>query len=146
MSAYLVTEKVLERIKSGELDLIIMNLANCDMVGHTGVFDAAVAAVEAVDECVGAIADAIVKVGGQLIVTADHGNADEMLDAEGNVVTAHSTNPVPVILVNGPKNADKSAVGLMDGALCDLAPTLLELMRIEQPKEMEGRSLLIHTR
>ena len=143
MSAYLVTEKVLERIASGELDLIIMNLANCDMVGHTGVFEAAVAAVEAVDSCVGKIAEAIKKAGGRLIVTADHGNADEMLDAEGNIVTSHSTNPVPVILVNGPAKEDGSPFGIKSGALCDLAPTLLELMELEVPAEMEGKSLLI---
>ena len=143
MSAYTVTEKVLERIESGELDLIIMNLANCDMVGHTGVFDAAVAAVEAVDTCVGKIAEAVVRAGGRLIVTADHGNADEMLDAEGNVVTAHSTNPVPVILVNGPVKKDGTPAGLKSGALCDLAPTLLELMELPVPAEMEGHSLIV---
>ncbi|MBQ6671351.1 MAG: 2,3-bisphosphoglycerate-independent phosphoglycerate mutase [Firmicutes bacterium] len=142
MSAYEVTDRVLERIGSGELDLIIMNLANCDMVGHTGVFSAAKAAVEAVDSCVGRIADAVVRAGGQLIVTADHGNADEMLDKEGNVVTAHSTNPVPVILVNGPKNSDGSPRAVRSGALCDLAPTLLELMELDIPEEMEGSSLL----
>ena len=143
MSAYTVTEKVLERIESGELDLIIMNLANCDMVGHTGVFDAAVAAVEAVDTCVGKIAKAIKKAGGRLIVTADHGNADEMLDAEGNIVTAHSTNPVPVILVNGPAKEDGTPLGIKSGALCDLAPTLLQLMELPVPAEMEGKSLLV---
>ena len=142
MSAYEVTDRVLERIESGELDLIIMNLANCDMVGHTGVFEAAVAAVEAVDTCVGKIADAIIKTGGRLIITADHGNADEMLDAEGNIVTAHSTNPVPVILVNGPKNSKGELIGIASGALCDLAPTLLDLAELEIPAEMEGKSLL----
>ncbi len=136
MSAYEVTEKVLEEINSGDLDLIIMNLANCDMVGHTGVFEAAVAAVEAVDTCVGKVAEAIRAKGGDLIITADHGNADEMLDAEGNVVTAHSTNPVPVILVS-----DK-AKKINEGALCDLAPTLLHLMGLEAPAEMEGKDLL----
>ena len=136
MSAYEVTEKVLEEIKSGEHDLIIMNLANCDMVGHTGVFSAAVAAVEAVDTCVGKVAEAIRAAGGDLIITADHGNADEMLDAEGKVVTAHSTNPVPVILVS-----DK-AKKISGGALCDLAPSLLHLMGLEVPSEMEGKDLL----
>ena len=143
MSAYEVTDRVLERIGSGELDMIIMNLANCDMVGHTGVFEAAVTAVEAVDACVGKVADAIKKAGGYLIITADHGNADEMLDAEGNVVTAHSTNPVPVILVGDPKKADGTAAGISSGALCDLAPTLLELMELPVPREMEGKSLLV---
>ena len=143
MSAYEVTDKVLERIASGELDFIIMNLANCDMVGHTGVFSAAVTAVEAVDTCVGKIADAVIKADGRLIITADHGNADEMLDAEGNIVTAHSTNPVPVILVNGPVREDGTHSGIESGALCDLAPTLLELAGLDIPQEMEGRSLLV---
>ena len=139
MSAYEVTDKVLERIRSGELDLIIMNLANCDMVGHTGVFDAAVAAVETVDTCVGKIAEAIEEMGGKLIVTADHGNADVMLDDEGNVVTSHSTNPVPVIYVD---KENKDNVKLHEGALCDLAPTLLQMMGLEVPCEMEGKSLI----
>ena len=103
---------------------------------------AAKAAVEAVDSCVGRIADAVVRAGGQLIVTADHGNADEMLDKDGNIVTAHSTNPVPVILVNGPKNSDGSPRAVRSGALCDRAPTLLELMELDIPEEMEGSSLL----
>ncbi len=139
MSAYEVTDNVVEQIEKGELDLIIMNLANCDMVGHTGVFSAAVAAVEAVDRCVSRVFRAIKKAGGDLLITADHGNADEMLDAEGNVVTAHSTNPVPLILVSN-KPYGLSQEG---GALCDLAPTLLELMGLPQPKEMEGHSLLV---
>ena len=141
MSAYEVTEKVLERINSGELDLIIMNLANCDMVGHTGVFDAAVKAVEAVDSCVGRIAEAIEETGGRLLVTADHGNADVMLDEEGNVVTSHSTNPVPLVYVDRDIRC-KNCVSLHEGALCDLAPTLLQLMELPVPAEMEGRSLI----
>ncbi|MBO4819576.1 MAG: 2,3-bisphosphoglycerate-independent phosphoglycerate mutase [Firmicutes bacterium] len=140
MSAYEVTDKVLERIRSGELDLIIMNLANCDMVGHTGVFSAAVAAVEAVDHCVGKIADAIEETGGCLLITADHGNADVMLDEEGNVVTSHSTNPVPLIYVD--KDIKGKEVSLHEGALCDLAPTLLQLMELPVPNEMEGKSLI----
>ena len=141
MSAYEVTDRVLDRIRSGELDLIIMNLANCDMVGHTGVFSAAVKAVEAVDSCVGKIASAIEETGGKLLITADHGNAEVMLDEEGNVVTSHSTNPVPLIYVDSKIKGDKS-VSLHEGALCDIAPTLLELMGLEKPCEMEGRSLL----
>jgi len=137
MSAFEVTERVLPRIKDGSLDLIIMNLANCDMVGHTGVFDAAVKAVETVDACVGKIAEAIEEAGGNLLITADHGNADYMLDEAGNVVTAHSTNPVPLILVSPQKKELKEG-----GALCDLAPTLLDLMGIPVPDEMEGNSLL----
>ena len=139
MSAYEVTDRCVERILSGELDLIIMNLANCDMVGHTGVFDAAVKAVEAVDSCVGKIADAIVKAGGVLLVTADHGNADEMIDKNGGVMTAHSTNPVPLILVNDAKGRSLRQDG---GALCDLAPTLLGLMDLPVPEEMTGKSML----
>ncbi len=140
MSAYEVTDRVLERINSGELDLIIMNLANCDMVGHTGVFSAAVAAVEAVDSCVGKIAKAIEETGGRLLVTADHGNADVMLDEEGNVVTSHSTNPVPLIYVN--REIRGKEVRLHEGALCDLAPTLLQLMELLVPAEMEGKTLI----
>ena len=140
MSAYEVTDKVLERIESGELDMIIMNLANCDMVGHTGVFPAAVAAVEAVDECVGRIAGAMEKCGGRLLITADHGNADVMLDEQGNVVTSHSTNPVPLIYVDSEIKGSES-VKLHEGALCDLAPTLLGLMDLPVPEEMEGKPL-----
>ncbi len=139
MSAPEVTEKVLEQIRAGSQDLIIMNLANCDMVGHTGVFDAAVKAVETVDLCVGKIARAISEAGGKLLITADHGNADEMLDADGNVVTSHSTNPVPLIYLDGAKDAAQT---LKNGALCDLAPTLLQLMGLPVPEEMEGKSLL----
>ncbi len=136
MSAYQVTDKVIGKIKEGKTDLIIMNLANCDMVGHTGVFEAAVKAVEAVDTCIGRINEAINESRGKLIITADHGNADRMLDEDGKVFTAHSTNPVPVILVGDDRR-------LKDGALCDLAPTLLELMELDKPAEMEGSSLLV---
>ena len=136
MSAYEVTEKVLERINSKELDLIIMNLANCDMVGHTGVFDAAKAAVEAVDKCVGKIVDAIEKTGGNLLITADHGNADCMINPDGSPMTAHTTNPVTLIYVG---NQDKKFK--KQGALCDLAPTLLDLMGLDVPPEMEGNCL-----
>ena len=110
------------------------------MVGHTGVFSAAVAAVEAVDSCVGKIAEAIEETGGHLLVTADHGNADVMLDEEGNVVTSHSTNPVPLIYVD--KNIIGKGYSLHEGALCDLAPTLLQLMELPVPAEMEGKSLI----
>ncbi len=136
MSAYEVTEKVVDRIKSGELDLIIMNLANCDMVGHTGVFDAAKAAVEAVDKCVGEICDAIKSVGGDLLITADHGNADCMINDDGSPMTAHTTNPVPLIYFGAQYKTFKK-----EGALCDLAPSLLELMKLPVPKEMDGSSL-----
>jgi 2,3-bisphosphoglycerate-independent phosphoglycerate mutase len=138
MSAPEVTDAVCAQLSAADCpDFIILNFANCDMVGHTGVFDAAVKAVETVDACVGRVCEAMRKAGGRLFITADHGNADEMRDGEGNVVTAHSTNPVPLIYV-GPKD-----IKLSDGgALCDLAPTMLQLMGLEAPREMEGRSLI----
>lgn len=136
MSAYEVTEKVVKRIEDGDLDLIIMNLANCDMVGHTGVFEAAVKAVEAVDTCVGKIVAAVEKVGGDLLITADHGNADCMINEDGSPMTAHTTNPVALIYVGTKEKTFKKA-----GALCDLAPTLLELMQLPVPEEMEGTTL-----
>ncbi len=136
MSAVEVTDKCVAAIESGRYDVIIMNLANCDMVGHTGVFDAAVRAVRTVDECVGRTVDAVLRAGGQALVTADHGNADRMRDAQGAPFTAHTTNPVPIILCGGSRQ-------IRDGALCDVAPTMLELLGIPQPKEMGGRSLLV---
>ncbi len=138
MSAYEVCDKVLAEIDAEKYDLIILNFANCDMVGHTGVKEAAVKACEVVDECIGKIADKVAGKGGSLLITADHGNADKMQDEEGNVFTAHSTNPVPLILV------DDSKIGatLEDGILADLAPTLLNLMGLEIPAEMTGKSLL----
>ena len=135
MSAYLVKDEVINRIKSDEYDVIILNFANCDMVGHTGVFSAAVQAVEAVDTCLGEVVDAILKQGGCALITADHGNADQMLDADGGPFTAHTTNPVPLIFAGGDRP-------LADGRLADLAPTLLEIMQIEKPAEMTGQSLL----
>ncbi|MBR4862715.1 MAG: 2,3-bisphosphoglycerate-independent phosphoglycerate mutase [Firmicutes bacterium] len=138
MSAFEVTEKVLEEIASDKYDLIILNFANPDMVGHTGVFDAAVAAVEALDGCVGRIVDAVVAADGQILLTADHGNADQMLDEEGNVVTAHSTNQVPLVHI-----ARQPASGFKDGGkLADIAPTLLKLMELPVPAEMTGESLI----
>ena len=136
MSAYQVAAQCVERIESGKYDVIIMNLANCDMVGHTGVLDAAVKAVEAVDDCVGQVVGAVLRAGGQALVTADHGNADQMCDAAGNSFTAHTTNPVPVVLCGA------DGKNIRDGALCDVAPTLLALLGIPQPKEMTGRSLV----
>ena len=137
MSAYEVTDAVVEQVLSGKYDVIIINYANCDMVGHTGIFEAAVAAVEAVDECVGRLADAVAKMDGKMIITADHGNADKMVDENGDAFTPHSTNPVPVITV-GSDYALKEG-----GKLCDLCPTLLDIMGIAQPAEMTGESLLI---
>ena len=138
MSAFEVTDKVLEEIASSKYDLIILNFANPDMVGHTGVFDAAVAAVEALDGCVGRIANAVLAAGGQILLTADHGNADQMLDGEGNVVTAHSTNQVPLVHI-----AAQPVDGFKEGGkLADIAPTLLRLMELPVPAEMTGESLI----
>lgn len=139
MSAYEVTDEVVKRIESGEYDVIVLNFANCDMVGHTGVFDAAVKAVETVDECLGRTIDAINKMGGVALVTADHGNADQMLDYTTNdVFTAHTTNVVPLVMI-GEENGAKLKVG----RLADLAPTMLDLMGLEKPAEMTGESLLV---
>ena len=138
MSAYEVTDAVLKAIDEDKYDVIIMNYANCDMVGHTGVMDAAVKAVKAVDECVGRVVDALVKKGGKAIVTADHGNADKMVDEEGKPFTPHSTNPVPAIVIDPtcPKHELREG-----GRLCDLCPTMLKMMGMPQPKEMTGESL-----
>ena len=138
MSALQVTDKVLEEIAADKYDLIILNFANPDMVGHTGVFDAAVAAVEALDGCVGRIVDAVLEAGGQILLTADHGNADQMLDEEDNVVTAHSTNQVPLVHI-----AVEPVCGFKEGGkLADIAPTLLTLMELPVPAEMSGDCLI----
>lgn len=138
MSEPAVTEECVKRILSGKYDVIVLNFANCDMVGHTGVFEAAVKAIEATDDGVGKVVDAILKMGGQCLITADHGNVDQMLDADGvTPFTAHSTNPVPLVMVG---HEGKLAEG---GVLADLAPTLLEMMGLEQPAEMTGHSLLV---
>lgn len=140
MSAYEVGKKLVEGILSGNYDLIVVNFANPDMVGHTGILEAAIKAVEAVDACLGMAVDALLESGGQMLVCADHGNADRMQDpATGEPFTAHTTNPVPVILVNC-TNARGVRRG---GKLCDIAPTLLELMGLAKPKEMTGESLLV---
>ncbi|MCI7303727.1 MAG: 2,3-bisphosphoglycerate-independent phosphoglycerate mutase [Clostridia bacterium] len=137
MSAYLVTEKVLEEIASDKYDVIILNFANADMVGHTGIMEATVAAIETLDKCVPQIVDAVLKKDGQILLTADHGNADNMLDENGNVVTAHSLNQVPLLHISD------NPVQLRDGGkLADLAPTLLDLMGIAIPNEMTGESLI----
>ena len=130
----------MEAIEGQKYDVIIINYANADMVGHTGIEEAAIKACEAVDVCVGRVVDALLKVDGQMFICADHGNADQMVDYEtGAPFTQHSTNPVPFILVN----ADP-AYGLREGGvLADIAPTLIELMGMEQPKEMTGKSLLV---
>jgi len=137
MSAEEVTQKVIEAIESEKYDNIILNYANPDMVGHTGVFEAAVTAIEKIDECVGRVVDAIEKVGGTLLITADHGNAEQMVDYKtGEPHTAHTTNPVPLILVGMEK------VCLKEGRLADLTPTMLDIMGLEKPEEMTGESLL----
>ena len=136
MSAYEVTDKLLTAIDSDKYDAIILNYANCDMVGHTGVFDAAVKAVEAVDTCVGKIVDAVAAKGGVTLITADHGNADKMYEADGSPFTAHTTNPVPFIVVGYPCELREG------GRLCDIAPTMLKIMGLEQPKEMTGVSII----
>ena len=133
MSAKEITEKLLNEIE--KYDVIILNFANGDMVGHTGVIDAAIKAVETVDSCLGKIMEKINQIGGTLIVTADHGNCDWMLDEEGNVITSHSTYPVPFIINN--KNLE-----LKDGKLADIAPTIIELLDLPKPLEMTGESLI----
>jgi len=137
MSAYEVTDEMLARLDSGKYDVIILNFANCDMVGHTGVFDAAVAAVEAVDTCVGKVVDKILSMGGRALITADHGNADQMYEPDGSPFTAHTTNPVPLLLVGDSEHTLKEG-----GRLADLAPTMLEMLGLAQPEEMDGKSLL----
>lgn len=136
MSAYEVSEKVNEAVRSGKYDVIILNFANCDMVGHTGVFDAAVKAVEAVDTCVGTLYDAVHEMGGALLITADHGNADKMYEEDGSPFTAHTTNPVPFIVADFPCTLREG------GRLCDIAPTMLKIMGIAQPEEMNGTSII----
>ena len=138
MSAYEVTDAVVDAINSDKFDVIILNYANCDMVGHTGIMDAAVKAVEAVDECVGRMVDAILAKGGQAIITADHGNADCLIDPVTKApFTAHTTNPVPMILVGA------GDVKVKNGRLCDLCPTMLDLMGLEKPEQMTGESLIV---
>ncbi len=137
MSAYEVTDELLARLDSGKYDVIILNFANCDMVGHTGVFEAAVAAVEAVDTCLGKVVDKILSMGGRALITADHGNADQMYEPDGSPFTAHTTNPVPLLLVG-----DKDHTLKEGGRLADLAPTMLEMLDLPKPVEMDGKSLL----
>ena len=135
MSAVEVTDKCVERIESGNYDVVILNFANCDMVGHTGVFDAAVKAVETVDTCVGRVVEATKKMGGIAMITADHGNAEEMSKPDGSPMTAHTTNLVPFIVVG-------AAVELHPGRLADIAPTILDVMGLECPPEMDGKTLI----
>jgi 2,3-bisphosphoglycerate-independent phosphoglycerate mutase len=138
MSAFSVTEKVIEAIALNKYDVIILNFANADMVGHTGVFAAAVKAVEAVDTCVGKIVAAVQERGGELLITADHGNSDQMLE-HGEVWTAHSMNKVPLIYVTNKKH-----VKLKEGVLADIAATCLDVLKIEKPKEFTQSTLIEH--
>lgn len=139
MSAYEVTDKVIEAINSDKYDTIILNWANCDMVGHTGILEAAVKAVEAVDTCVGRTVDAILAKGGAALITADHGNAEKMSEPDGSPFTAHTTNPVPLLVV-GADGCKKLKEG---GRLADLAPTMLDILGLEKPAEMTGESLIV---
>lgn len=139
MSAFEVTDRLIEDLDTDPKDLIVLNFANADMVGHTGVFDAAVKAVEAVDKCLGRIVDKIRQLGGVAFITADHGNAEQMFDDKGGPFTAHTTNVVPMVMVDD-LNTDGA---LKDGGrLCDFAPTLLSVMGLEKPAEMSGNSLI----
>jgi 2,3-bisphosphoglycerate-independent phosphoglycerate mutase len=137
MSAYLVADEVVRQIESNKYDLIILNFANPDMVGHTGIMEAAVKAIEAVDACVGKVVDSVLGAGGQLLLTADHGNSEKMMEDDGDPFTAHTINPVPLTCIGA------DIAGLKkDGRLCDLAPSLLDLMELEKPIEMTGQSLI----
>ena len=137
MSAYEVAEEAVKRIESGAYDVIILNFANCDMVGHTGVYEAASKAVATVDECVGKVVEATSKMGGVSLITADHGNAEQMIDTTGEPFTAHTTNLVPFYIVG-------ASVNLRDGRLADIAPTMLDLMGLEKPAEMDGETLILN--
>ncbi len=138
MSALEVTDEVVRRIETETYQLIILNFANCDMVGHTGVLAAAVKAVETVDSCLGRVVDAVLKAGGKLLVTADHGNCEQMLGANGQPHTAHTSNLVPFILID----PEHQNAAVRDGILADLAPTILQLLGLEQPAAMTGKSLI----
>ncbi|MBQ2824677.1 MAG: 2,3-bisphosphoglycerate-independent phosphoglycerate mutase [Clostridia bacterium] len=136
MSAYEVCDKCCDAIRTGKYDMIILNFANCDMVGHTGVFEAAVKAVEAVDTCVGKVVAAVEEMGGATLITADHGNADKMFEEDGSPFTAHTTNPVKFCVVGYPCELREG------GRLADIAPTMLQIMNLPQPAEMDGTSII----
>ncbi len=135
MSAFLVTDEVVKAVSYRKYDIIILNYANCDMVGHTGVFEAAVKAVEAIDLCVGRVFEGVKNAGGLLIITADHGNAEKMIDERGGIHTAHTSNHVPFLVC-------EKGIRVRNGILADIAPTILELLGIEKPEEMTGKSLI----
>jgi 2,3-bisphosphoglycerate-independent phosphoglycerate mutase len=146
MSAEAVTDVACNAIKKGIYSLIVMNYANPDMVGHTGNMEAAIKAIETVDRCLGRLLESIGKAGGTVLITADHGNAEYMADEEGNPWTAHTTNPVPFILVEGEKRKIVGHGGEVklreNGCLADIAPTILEILQLPQPQEMKGKSLI----
>ena len=138
MSAFEVTDKLMEELDTKDLDVIILNYANCDMVGHTGIIDCAVKAVETVDACVGRVAEKILSMGGAMLITADHGNADQMIDPETQgPFTAHTTFPVPFIVVGCGDVKLRT-----DGVLADIAPTMLKILELEKPVEMTGKSII----
>jgi 2,3-bisphosphoglycerate-independent phosphoglycerate mutase len=142
MSAFEVTDRLVEAIEAGRFDVVVLNYANADMVGHSGDLGAAIKAVEAIDACLGRLAAATGNAGGCILVTADHGNVEMMRDPQtGQPHTAHTTNPVPLVLVNPPQDV----FALEDGRLADIAPTLLAILGLKQPEAMTGRSLLRHT-
>ena len=135
MSAYEVTESLVGEIEADNFDAILLNFANPDMVGHSGMLEPTIQAIEAVDECLGKVVDAILEKGGAAIITADHGNSDEVVTIAGEPMTAHTTNPVPVIVT-------KPGIVMRDGGiLADLAPTMLKLLGLKQPEEMTGKPL-----
>jgi len=136
MSAYDVANSATEKIRSGEYDFVVINFANCDMVGHSGVLEAAIKAVEAVDACVGKVYDTVMDMDGVMILTADHGNAEKMFDTDGSPFTAHTTNPVPFTVIGYNCQLKEG------GRLCDISPTMLELMGLEKPASMTGQSLI----
>ncbi|MEC1179064.1 2,3-bisphosphoglycerate-independent phosphoglycerate mutase [Metasolibacillus meyeri] len=140
MSAYEVTDALLDAIEAERFDAILLNFANPDMVGHSGMLEPTIKAIEVVDECLGKIVDAILEKGGAAIITADHGNSDEVITLDDLPMTAHTTNPVPVIVTQ------REAVLEQDGILADLAPTMLALLEVEQPAEMTGKSLIMTTK
>ncbi|MCK5913059.1 MAG: 2,3-bisphosphoglycerate-independent phosphoglycerate mutase, partial [Desulfuromusa sp.] len=139
MSAVEVTNEVIRRVETNDYQLIILNFANCDMVGHTGILTAAIEAMETVDSCLGRVVEAVTRVGGKLLITADHGNCEQMVDESGRPHTAHTTNPVQFIFVD----PDQKNQAVRDGILADLAPTILELLALQKPAAMTGKSLLI---
>ena len=139
MSAYEVTDELLKRLDEDKYDMVILNFANPDMVGHTGIVEAAVKAVEAVDECLGKVVDKVLEKEGTVFITADHGNAETMIDeATGNPFTAHTTNKVPFVWVSN----NREGKSLSDGKLADIAPTMLNVMGLEVPSEMSGECLI----